>query len=94
LKFLFCNHEIEPLEYYFNLFLLQKVAPNIELDHKMMQRLGELYPRQSQNFTFNYINQVMIGKEIFIFGTFLQGLDSVQKEYINNWKERLVQLRN
>ena len=94
MKFLFFNYEIEPLEYYFNVFLLQKVAPNIELDHKMMQRLGELYSRQSQKFTFNYINQAMIEKKIFIFGTFLQGIDSVQKKYMNNSKERLVQLRN
>ena len=48
LRSIFGWSDFEELDYYLNVFLHQKVAPNLEWDFKMTQTLGELYPRQYQ----------------------------------------------
>jgi hypothetical protein len=71
-------------------FLGQNVVSNFELDYNMMQKLGELYPRQHVTLPDSYFSN---DKDLLdIYEAFLKGMDLFTHEYLNTWKLRLNRL--
>ena len=83
LRFAFSTYfDFEDLFYYLKVFSGEEVESNLDLDYKMMLRLGELYPRQHGNFPAKYFT--VINHDLDIYDEFLEGVDPFKKEYLNN----------
>lgn len=75
---------ISELDYYIKIFLGEKVAVNLVADFKLMQKLGELYPRQPKILPALDMGPLENLPHIYIYTMFLDGIDVFKNEYINN----------